>query len=77
MNKPDDMEGGMTNDRVAVESIACILRHLVDRDVISLEVARATMVDSIPTLADPSLRKLWVAATEAFANGGALVRSHA
>ncbi|SDC32165.1 hypothetical protein SAMN05444678_102299 [Sphingomonas sp. YR710] len=74
MDKPDDMEGGMTNDRVAVESIACILRHLVDRGAISLDVARATMADSLPTLGDSSLRNLWAAATEAFASGDELVR---
>jgi hypothetical protein len=65
MDKPDDMEGGMANNRIAVESIACILRHLVDRGAISLDAAQTTMADSLPTLADPWLRGLWAEATKA------------
>lgn len=74
MDKPDDMGGGMTNDRIAVESIACILRHLVDRGAISLDAAQTTMADSLPTLAESSLRILWVDATESFAGGDGSVR---
>lgn len=67
MRKRIDSDIGMTNNRIVVESVACILRRLVDDGLISAEAARATMSDSLPTLADPALRILWEEATDAMA----------
>lgn len=57
---------GRPDDRIAVESIACILRRLVDDGIISAAEARATMVDSLATLAEPGIRTLWEKAIEEF-----------
>lgn len=67
MSMPGTTDTRMTDNRIAVESIACILRYLVDGGMITAEAARVTMVDSVPTLTDPAIRTLWEEATEVFA----------
>jgi hypothetical protein len=59
-DKPEEgTEPMCVNDRIAVESIASILRHLVNNGLIQPDAARRTMAVSTASLSNPREIDLW------------------